>query len=557
MKKWKKTILFLLIAAVLFLGGGYAAYKGYRHVRQVRLVKQAKGYLEKSQDRQAVLSLQRALKFNSRDVEATRLMAELAERAGSQSALLWRSKVVALNPQSTDDRLALTRTAMIARDLLVATNALEGVTAEGKKTAGYQNIAGTVAAAMNQVSSAESHFLEAARLEPTNPVPVLNLSVVRLQSTNSQVLAEARTALRQLAATPAHRCQALRELLGDAIRHDQTNDALTLSRDLVQQTNSLFRDKIMRLNVLKVTANPAFKPTLAAYQRDAATNAASAYEMANWLMTSSGPADALAWLHTFPLSTQTNQPAALQIAQCQTALKDWRSLQATLSKQFWGDLELVRHAYLARAMRGQDLLDSSKTEWEQALKAANGTKEGMVMLLRMAAVWDWGSESEELLWSIFNRYPAEKWAFQTLLQVLYNTGRTRPLMTLFSQESKRNPADLSLKNNLAMTAMLLEAQELKPFDLAREVYEKAPTNSSFVGTYAFSLHLQKKNAEALQLMQKIPAKDLERPSTAGYYGVILTASGNKQKAKPYLDLAAKGPMLPEEKKLFDRARSAP
>jgi hypothetical protein len=53
---------------------------------------------------------------------------------------------------------------------------------------------------------------------------------------------------------------------------------------------------------------------------------------------------------------------------------------------------------------------------------------------------------------------------------------------------KKNPADLANKNNLAVTALLLNATELKPHDLAREVYQKSNTNASFASTYAFSLY---------------------------------------------------------------------
>jgi hypothetical protein len=223
--------------------------------------------------------------------------------------------------------------------------------------------------------------------------------------------------------------------------------------------------------------------------------------------------------------------------------------------QNWGEMEFVRHAFKARALRGQELAGAAKGEWEQALKAANSQKGSLVMLLRLAAAWNWQSEGEEILWSIVNRYPAEKWAFQGLSQALFTGGRTRPLMMLYSQELKRSPADLGIKNNLAMTAFLLEAKELKPHDLAREVYEKAPTNAAYASTYAYSLHLQEKNAEALKIFQTLTAKQLEDPGIAGYYGLILKATGDKAKARVYLDWAFKSPMLPEEKKIFERAKT--
>ena len=128
-------------------------------------------------------------------------------------------------------------------------------------------------------------------------------------------------------------------------------------------------------------------------------------------------------------------------------------------------------------------------------------------------------------------------------------------MMLFSQQAKRNPSDLSVKNNLAMTALLLQANELNPYELARDVYQKDPTNAAYISTYAFSLHLQKKDAEALKLMQQLKPRQLENPSIAGYYGLVLKATGDKEKAKVYLQWASKAQMLPEEKKLFDRAKA--
>jgi Flp pilus assembly protein TadD len=272
-------------------------------------------------------------------------------------------------------------------------------------------------------------------------------------------------------------------------------------------------------------------------------------------MTRIGPAETLAWLRSLPRNMQTNQPVALLAAECYTILRDWRGLQNSLKQQDWAELGFVRHAFQTRALRGQDLPDAAKAEWDMALKTANGQKASLVMLLRLAAQWGWQSEGEDILWTIVNQYPGEKWAFVSLNQALFVDGRTRSLMMLYSQQLKRSPSDLSVKNNLAMTALLLDAQELKPHELAREVYEKAPTNADYVSTYAFSLHTQKKDTEALKVIEQLKPRDLENPSIAGYYGLILKATGNRAKAKPYLEWAFKSPLLPEERKLFEKAKA--
>jgi hypothetical protein len=323
----------------------------------------------------------------------------------------------------------------------------------------------------------------------------------------------------------------------------------------VEQTNSSFSDRLLRLDVLQGSQNAEFKPALAAFQREAGTNTAKIYELNMWQMARIGPTETLAWLRSLPMHLQTNQPVALFFAECYTALQDWRGLQNSLKQEDWTELEFVRHAYLSRALRGQDLTAAATAEWGLALKTANGQKASLVMLLRMAARWGWQSDAEELLWTIVNQYPGEKWAFGALNQALFADGRTRSLMSLYSQELKRSPSDLGMKNNLAMTALLLDAQEQKPYELAREVSEKAPTNAAFVSTYAFSLHRQKKDAEALKVIERLKPQELQNPSIAGYYGLILKATGNGAKARVYLDLAAKGHLLPEEKKLFEQARA--
>jgi predicted Zn-dependent protease len=559
MKLKAKTVVLLACAlTLLLLGGGYLGYRGYKTARQHRLIAQARTFIAKGDQRKALLSLQRALGYNSKDVEACRMMAELAEANRSPGALIWRTKVVDLKPHSLDDRLALVQSALLIRDYTSATNALEGVDAAGRKTAAYHNVAGTVASTINNLSEAETHFLEASRLEPKNPVPQLNLAVVRLHTTNSTALAEARTVLKRLSTEATNstlRCQAIRELAVDAVRFKQTNSALALSKELVQQTNSVFRDRLFRLDVLRETKQPEFNQELLAFQQEATNSPAKIYEMALWEMGKLGPVPAVSWLETLPKQVQTNQPVTLLIAECHTLVRDWRALHDWLKDQNWADLEFTRHAFETRALRGQDLSGAAKAEWEQALKAANGQKGSMVMLLRLAAQWNWMTEAEEILWSIVNRYPDEKWAFQALSQVLFTNGRTRPLMTLYSQQVKRSPSDLLSKNNLAMTALLLDAQELKPHQIARELYEKFPTNSTYASTYAFSLHIQEKQSEALKVIEQLKQEDLENPSIAGYYGMILQATGNREKARKYLELSSKAKLLPEEKRLIDQAKA--
>ena len=553
-KLWKYGWKYGLLLGILFLAG-YGTYLGYVSTRQARLVSQGRKYLAKSNTRTALLCLRRALNYNPNHVDACRAMAELTETLSSPAALLWRSRVVELNPKSAPDRFALAQTAMVFRDYLSATNALGGVSKAERSTPEYHNLAGSVAAAMHWLAEAEAHFSEAARLEPTNPIPRLNLAVVRLQSTNAQDLALARTALKQLRADPVVHCQALRELVADSLHCGEAENALAFSKELLQQTNALFSDRLVRLDVLRATQSRDFGAAVASAQQEAAGDPRKLFEFVTWEGNRAGPAGALAWLQSLPAERQTNQPAALLAADCQAALKQWRPLEVSLQRQQWSELEFVRYAFKSLALRGQELTSSSRIAWEKAFNATGGRKESLVMLLRLAAAWNWVAETEDLLWTIIRKFPAEKWAAVALSRNLLWEGQTRALMELYDEQTKMNPSDLSAKNNLAMTALLLDARELRPQDLAREIFRKAPTNSAYASTYAYSLHLQKQSAKALKVFERLKPDQLEQASVALYYAIVLQATGNGERARKYLDIAAGIKLLPEERKLLMQARA--
>lgn len=555
----RKTIIIVVSCCTVLLLLGYTGYRGYQTWKEKHWLGMAKEFAAKSDSRNTVLSLQQVLRFNSKSLEACRMMAGLHEASRSPAALMWRERILELNPDSLDDRLALAKTAMLVGNNAVATNTLAAVGAAGQATADYQNLAGMIALATGEFEVACAHFIEASRLEPWNAVPQVSLAMARLSGTNALDLAEARIALTRVSlnATNANlRCLALRALVNDARRAQQTDSALAFSNQLVAQTNSVFQDRLLRLEVLQETKQTNFRSSLAAFQGEAGADPGRVFLMASWEMSRLGPSVALAWMSGLPLVTQTNQLVAWSMAECRAQLGQWNELQKGLESQNWGEVDFLRHAFLARALREQGLTGAAKAEWVHTVESAGQQKAKLEKLLEFAVAAKWNSEAEELLWKTVNLYPDDKLAVQGLTRVLYGTGRTQLLLNLFTLQSKRKPADLSAKNNLAMTGLLLNVPELKPHDLAKEVYEKAATNAVFASTYAFSLHLQKRDTEALKVLQKLPPKALEDPGIAGYYGLVLSATGNSTKAATYLDWALKGSPLPEEKKLFAQARSA-
>jgi hypothetical protein len=554
----RKTFI-LLLCGIAVLLAGYAGYRSYKVWKCSHLMGLAHQFLAKNDGRNALLCVQQVLRTDPRNLDATRVMAELTAVGRSPSALSWWSRVVELDPHSLNDRLALAQTAIMARNFEIATNALAGVNQADKNTVAYQNVAGAVAAAAHQPAQAEAYFLEALRLDPQNQSVQLNLAVVRLHDSNDLDQAEARIMLERLAlnaTNPFLHNQAMRELAVDALQHRQTDKALSLSKQLVQETNATIQDRLLRLDVLLETKSGAFKPTLTAFQREAANNLAGISELATWQMVRTSPQETLAWLRTLSPAMQTNLVVELLVAENCAMVQDWPGLQSSIGRQNWNELEYSRHAFLSLSLRQQGLADSAKAEWELALQAAAvGGPRSLADLLNLAQQFRWQNETEEILWMIINRYPSNLGAVQALSQLLFLEGRTRSLMQLYSQETKLFPSNTGMKNNLAMTALLLDAPEVKPYELAREVYQSSPTNASYASTYAFSLYKQGKNAEALKVMKPLKPSELQEPSIAGYYGLILKATGERAKAKAYLGWTAKAQLLPEENKLFNQANA--
>jgi predicted Zn-dependent protease len=549
----KKLAIVILCLCVVFVGG-FAGYRGYKIWKQKKLVKQAREFIAKGDAPNALLCLRQALQKNANNIEACRLMAAFAEMGRSPQAVHWRSRLVELEPNSITNRLALARTAVSMGDALTAQKALEGVDEAGKKSAGYQTMAGTVDLATRRLSEAEAHFAEAARLEPANPVSQLNLALLRLQKTNLQAAAEGRTVLQGLCTNSLVRCDALRQLTMDALRNTNLNAALGFSQALLQDTNATFGDRLVHLGLLRASTNSQLAPFLQGMQAESTNNPVKAYEVAKWMLTSGNAGQSLAWLKGLPPVTRTNLPVPMLEADCYLALKDWPGLLTNSASQSWGELDCLRLACRARAFREQGMSTSAKTEWLAAMNATDNRSAPLMQLLNATGAWKWNVEQEDVLWAIIDRYPKEQWAVQALSQRLYAAGRTRSLLDLYEVAARNDKQSLALINNLALTALLLEAWDKKPHALARDVYQKAPTNSAFASTYAFSLYLQNKNVEALQVMEKLAAKDLEAPGIAGYYGLILQANGKPEKARPYFELTSKGPLLPEEKKLMEKAR---
>ena len=146
-------------------------------------------------------------------------------------------------------------------------------------------------------------------------------------------------------------------------------------------------------------------------------------------------------------------------------------------------------------------------------------------------------------------------ALQTLYQHYAKLGDTAGLYRTLLRLVEVSPNDLTLQNNSAQISLLLGADVERARKVAAEVKGKEPSNGAYVSTYAFSLYTKGDVEGALRAMDQLGPEQLRDPSIAVYYGVVLAAAGQKEKAREYLRRAAEANLLPEEKALVSKAQN--
>lgn len=550
----KKALLFVLVMAAVAVAGGFGR-KAYKKHGEHRLVAQAAQYLEKKDLRNAGLCLQRALQINPMSLKASEMMADMLDSVGIPVALGWRIRTAQLEPDNMQHRFAWAAAALKVQDPKSAADALAGVDAKSTNTAVFHKLCGALAWSLRNGPEAERHYNEALRLEPTNDIIRLNLGTIHLASTNDAVAQAARVLLQAMTTNGPLRSIALRHLAEDAEAHKQWSNAVAYSSEIRQTPAASFRDKIGHLKLLRLANHPDFGPYSVTLRDEASKSAAEAYLFGQWLLASEGPTNAFRWLQGLPANVRTNQPVPLVVADCQVALKDWKGILDTASKQDWGDRQYYRLALESLAQRslGQDA--AAAAAWQKALKLAARRLDRLSSLAQVATAWHWEPEQTAVLVELATQFPKEKGAVDALLATYYRKGDTRAMSELLARCCAADPTDNRAKNNLASICLLRKSELDKAHRLAKEAYHSSTNNPFFASTYAYSLLLQGKKDEAARVMDGVNPQFLQIPTVAAYYGVVQAQSGHKDIAKGPLLRAEAGSLLPEEKEIVRLAKA--
>ena len=548
---WLAGIVLTMLALALL---GWLSRPIYRQFKEQRAQARAQAFLAKGDFSSARLSALQAISLNPTNLPACRVMAALADLAHNSAALDWQLRIVKTDP-STENQLQLALTALRYQSapFPLATQILEALSPKATNLAAYQVTAATLALRLHHLNDAEVHFEMAARLEPTNQLFALNLAVIRLACTNEIKATAARATLESFRSDANLGPPALRALVVDRLAKKDAAMAESYSTQLLASAAAALTDQLQHLEILRQLHPAAATTRLQAIQQNATTNAVSTLQVAEWMQANGLVKEEVSWLTNLPSAFRLQPQVRLALTDAYLETADWQALHELTSHDDWGEMNYLRLALAAHAWSQLGAQPSADSNWRSAILEAGNHYGALTTLLGLAERWRLPRERELLLEHIVEAFPQEKRASLLLKELYVAEGRTVDLNALCAKLFAVS-TNVEQKNDLAFTSLLLRTNVQKALGWSAENYQISPNDPRIATTYALALQLTGRTKEGLAILEKLDSSVLQQPDTALYYGILLAANGDTNRAKIYLQLArTKTEFLPEEKQLLSAA----
>ena len=350
----------------------------------------------------------------------------------------------------------------------------------------------------------------------------------------------------------------MRALLNDAVDRNDLKAADELAQDLQMTQQVTFNDLLLCLNFYRKLDDKKFLALLEKVKPVAARNPNDLAALMEWMNNNGMSGEVLKWMDKLGSDLTTKAPAAAAIAEAFAQAKNWSRLKRWTRSGSWGSSDYLRLAYQAYAAH-QSRQSGNDAEfeslWRTAEAAANDEVSRETDLARLAAKWGFVAEAEQLWLRVTRSAPARREAYDALARI-YRTNNDLPSLYRTMQHlHELSPGDTAAAANYARLALLLDQNAAEGHRVAKEAYERAPTDLNCAVTYAFSLYGQGRPKEGVDILHKIPVDQLHDPHAAVYTAVLLMDENQPDAAREYIDAARRGPIFIEERKLLDEAIS--
>jgi hypothetical protein len=552
-----RSAIFISLVIVIGFGVGLFAFtslrKGWNRWRESRLLQQASDFLERGNLDESEKIAHNALLLDPNSATACRILAEATEKQNRNETVAWRARIAQLDPR-LDSQLNLASAALRFGQLDVARAALQGVVPQDRDRAAFHVVAGWLSRAQGNIAEEERHFAAAVGIEPTNDVYQFNLAALQILSPDPEKNAAARNQLERLSKVPQFRTEALRALLDNALRQNQTEAANDLAQQLQMSPQVTFADYLLCLDLYRKLNPQQFDALLDKVKPVAARNGDHLAQLISWMNKSSLAGDALKWTEKLHADLTSHPPAAIAIAESLVETKNWSRLKRWTRSGSWGDEDYLRLAYQAHAAR-ESRRSTADAEfdslWGAAEHSAVSNPERELALARLASKWGLLEEAERLWLRVAKLPAARREALDALYQIYRETNDLPNLRLVAQRLHESSPEEIGLATNAARFALLLDRNTAEGRQLAQQVYEKAPNDTAAAVTYAFALYSTGRAGEGLEILKKLPPDQLRDPHAAVYAALLLDDENQIEAANQYIDLARSGPLFPEEKRLLE------
>jgi Tfp pilus assembly protein PilF len=543
-------------AAVLLLIVFFGTYgsKLYSNWSESRLLKRAAAMLEKNDFAGANRSARQVLAHDRDSLPAFYILAEATEKQNSEETVSWRAQIARLQPENIDSQLNLASAALRFGQIDLARKTLERVAPRAQDVAAFHVVAGWLARAVGNLDEQEQQFAVAVKIDPKNDVSKFNLASLQIHSQETEKSAHARDELDRLTQVPQFRTGALRVLLNDAVDRNDLQNADKFAQQLQMSPQVSFGDYLLCLNFYRKLDAKKFDALLEKVKPVAARNAGDLGSLMDWMNENGLSAEVVKWMDKLPAATTAKPPPAIAIAAAFAEQKNWSRLRRWTRSESWGDDDYLRLAYqgfAARQSRQSSADAEFDTLWRASLHAAADRTDREIRLARLASKWNLPIESEEL-WSRLSRIPSSRREALDALYKLYRANNSvKKLYDVLQRLHDASPNEIGITANLARLGLNIDQNTKQAQELAKQVYDREPDNVNCAVTYAFALYVQGRTTEGFAVLEKLPPETLRDPHNAVYEAIILLDLNQTDKAKQYIQIAKRGPIYGEEKRLLE------
>jgi thioredoxin-like negative regulator of GroEL len=545
------------LAIVILLGAVLISYglRLYGDWHQTRLLHEAASMLQQGRFSEATQTARELLAQHPDSLPILYILAEAAEKQNLEEAISWREQIARLRPKDPDSQLNLVSAALRFGKLDLARKALDQIPVNDRDRAAFHIVAGWLACAEGNFAEQEEQFAAAVKKEPKNDLYQFNLAALQIH--DAQKNAKARENLERLSKLAPYRTGALRVLLNDAVARNDVSAADNFAQQLQMSQEVTFGDYLLCLNFYRKLDEKKFHLLLERVKPFAARNPSDLASLMEWMNRNGLTGEAIKWIEKLPAEKLIAPPASVVVADAYADAKNWTRLKRWTRKGMWGESDYLRLAYQAIATR-QSRQDSADTEfhalWRAAEQSTNDQPERELVLARLARKWDLKKESEQLWLRVAENAPLRREALDALRRLYRGENDTGKLYDVLQRLHESSPNEAPITADLARHGLNLERNIERSHDLAKEAYDRAPNEVNCAVTYAFSLYRLGRSAEALAIIQRLPADQLHDPHAAVYAALLLADASQIDAAKDYV-AAANDEIYPEEKEVLDEAKA--